>query len=204
VIAALLADGKRVVLLSGDRWAAVADVAVRLGIGEWRAEQSPADKATCLEELARSGATVLMVGDGLNDAPALSAAHVSLSPSTAVDVSQTAADMVFQGLKLSPILEVLDVARRSGQLVRQNFAMTFLYNLVTIPLAVGGLVTPLIAAAAMSSSSLIVILNALRLSRRRPRLDLSDGRADLSHSAGGGTGTPGAAGLPLVPEVRSV
>jgi Cu2+-exporting ATPase len=204
VIAALLADGKRVVLLSGDRWAAVADVAARLGIGEWRAEQSPADKAACLEELARSGATVLMVGDGLNDAPALSAAHVSLSPSTAVDVSQTAADMVFQGLKLSPILEVLDVARRSGQLVRQNFAMTFLYNLVTIPLAVGGFVTPLIAAAAMSSSSLIVILNALRLSRRRPRLDLSDGRADLSHSAGGGTGTPGAAGLPLVPEVRSV
>ena len=89
-------------LLSGDRWAAVSDVAGRLGIGEWRAEQSPADKATCLEELARSGATVLMVGDGLNDAPALSAAHVSLSPSTAVDVSQTAADMVFQGLKLSP------------------------------------------------------------------------------------------------------
>jgi Cu2+-exporting ATPase len=204
VVAALLADGKRVMLLSGDRWAAVADVAARVGIGEWRAEQSPADKAACLEELARSGATVLMVGDGLNDAPALSAAHVSLSPSTAVDVSQTAADMVFQGLRLSPILEVLDVARRSGRLVRQNFAMTFLYNLVTIPLAVGGLVTPLIAAAAMSSSSLIVILNALRLSRRRPRLDLSDGRADLSHSAGGGTGTPGPAGLPLVPEVRSV
>jgi Cu2+-exporting ATPase len=112
--------------------------------------------------------------------------------------------MVFQGLKLSPILEVLDVARRSGRLVRQNFAMTFLYNLVTIPLAVGGLVTPLIAAVAMSSSSLIVILNALRLSRRRPRLDLIDGRNDLSHSVGGGTGTPGAAGLPLVPEVRSV
>ena len=83
-----------------------------------------------------------MVGDGLNDAPALSAAHVSLSPSTAVDVSQTAADMVFQGIKLSPILEVLDVARRSGRLVRQNFAMTFLYNLVTIPLAVGGLGHP--------------------------------------------------------------
>lgn len=204
VVAALLADGKRVLLLSGDRWAAVADAADRLGIGEWRAEQSPADKAACLEELARSGATVLMVGDGLNDAPALSAAHVSLSPSTAVDVSQTAADMVFQGIKLSPILEVLDVARRSGRLVRQNFAMTFVYNLVTIPLAVGGLVTPLIAAAAMSSSSLIVILNALRLSRRRPRLDQSDGRADLSHSAGGGAGTPGPAGIPLVPEVRSV
>jgi P-type Cu2+ transporter len=99
---------------------------------------------------------------------------------------------------------VLDVARRSGRLVRQNFAMTFLYNLVTIPLAVGGFVTPLIAAAAMSSSSLIVILNALRLSRRRPRLDLNDGRNDLSHSVGGGTGTPGPAGLPLVPEVRSV
>jgi P-type Cu2+ transporter len=147
---------------------------------------------------------VLMVGDGLNDAPALASAHVSLSPSTAVDVSQTAADMVFQGTRLSPILEVLDVARRSDRLVRQNFAMTFLYNLVTIPVAVAGMVTPLIAALAMSSSSLIVILNALRLSRRRPRLDLSDGRADLSHSTGGGTGSSGPAGLPLVPEVRSV
>jgi Cu2+-exporting ATPase len=204
VVAALHADGKRILLLSGDRRAAVAAVAARLGIAEWRAEQSPADKATCLEELARAGATVLMVGDGLNDAPALASAHVSLSPSTAVDVSQTAADMVFQGTRLSPILEVLDVARRSDRLVRQNFAMTFLYNLVTIPVAVAGMVTPLIAALAMSSSSLIVILNALRLSRRRPRLDLSDGRADLSHSTGGGTGSSGPAGLPLVPEVRSV
>jgi len=96
------------------------------------------------------------------------------------------------------------VARRSGRLVRQNFAMTFLYNLITIPLAVGGLVTPLIAAAAMSSSSLIVIINALRLSRRPPRMDQSYGRNDLSHPAGAGTGVAGTAGLPLVSEVRPV
>jgi Cu2+-exporting ATPase len=204
VVSALLRDGKRVLLLSGDRRPVVASCAARLGIEEWRAAQTPADKAACLGDLARSGATVLMVGDGLNDAPALSAAHVSMSPATAVDVSQTAADVVFQGRKLTPILEALDVARRSDRLVRQNFAITFLYNLLTIPVAVAGLVTPLIAALAMSSSSLIVIINALRLARRRANPVQAHGRADLSHSAGGGIGPAGAAGLPVVPEIRSV
>ncbi|WP_158047271.1 heavy metal translocating P-type ATPase [Skermanella pratensis] len=204
VVAALRADGKRVLLLSGDRRPAVAACAARLGIEEWRAAQAPADKAACLEELARSGATVLMVGDGLNDAPALAAAHVSMSPATAADVSQTAADVVFQGIRLTPILESLDVARRSDRLVRQNFALTFLYNLLTIPVAVAGLVTPLIAALAMSSSSLIVILNALRLARRRANPGQSHGRAHISHSPGGGPGTSGPSGLPVVPEVRPV
>lgn len=204
VVAALRAGGKRVLLLSGDRRPAVAACAARLGIEEWRAAQAPADKAACLEELARSGATVLMVGDGLNDAPALAAAHVSMSPATAADVSQTAADVVFQGIRLTPILEALDVALRSDRLVRQNFALTFLYNLLTIPVAVAGFVTPLIAALAMSSSSLIVILNALRLARRRANPGQSHGRAHISHSLGGGPGTPGPSGLPVVPEVRPV
>lgn len=164
VVAALKAAGARVVLLSGDREAAVREVAETVGIDDWHAGLAPDDKVARLEELAQGGARVCMVGDGLNDAPALAAAFVSLSPTTAADISQTAADMVFQGDRLAPVLEARLVARRAERLVRQNFALSFLYNVLTIPIAVMGFVTPLIAAVAMSSSSLVVIGNALRLS----------------------------------------
>lgn len=168
-VAALGKMGLRIELLSGDRLPTVRGVASALGIDRWQAGCSPAEKCARLAELAAEGRHVLMVGDGLNDAPALAAAHVSLSPSTAVDVSQTAADVVFQGLRLAPVVEVIAVARKADRLVKQNFAMSFLYNLVTVPMAVLGMVTPLIAAVAMSSSSIIVIANALRLARTRPR-----------------------------------
>lgn len=167
VVAALKRRGLKVVLLSGDREPAVRAVADRLGIADWTAACTPEAKCARLSDLRRDGRTVLMVGDGLNDAPALAAADVSMSPSTAVDVSQTAADVVFQGHKLAPVLEVLEVARRADALVRQNFVLSFGYNLFTVPLAVAGFVTPLIAAAAMSTSSVVVIANALRLSGRR-------------------------------------
>lgn len=167
VVAALKRRGLAVELLSGDREATVAKVAAALGIDTWQAGCAPAGKCARLEELAAQGKRVMMVGDGLNDAPALAAAHVSISPSTAVDVSQTAADVVFQGHRLAPVAEVLAVALKSGLLVRQNFGLALVYNLFTVPMAVAGYVTPLIAAIAMSTSSLLVIANALRLTRGR-------------------------------------
>ncbi len=163
VIDHLKAQGINVVLLSGDRAPAVAAAAREAGIDEWHAELKPADKVRHLQDLADQGHNVMMIGDGLNDAPALAAAHVSLSPSSAADVSQTTADMVFQGKRLQPVLEALDVATFADKLIKQNFALSFAYNVATIPLALAGMVTPLIAAIAMSTSSLVVISNSLRL-----------------------------------------
>lgn len=167
VVADLKRQGLQVELLSGDRQQTVAAVAADLDIPVWRAELAPGDKVARLEALAAEGRKVMMVGDGLNDAPALAAASVSLSPSSAVDISQTAADAVFQGDALTPVLDLLEVATRSDRLVKQNFALALFYNLCAIPLAVAGFVTPLIAAVAMSGSSIIVICNALRLAGRR-------------------------------------
>ena len=169
VVRQLKASGLRVELVSGDRAAVVETVARVTGIGAWRAGCDPAAKCAYLESLRAAGHRVLMVGDGLNDAPALAAAHVSISPATAADISQTVADVVFQGPRLAPVIEVLRTARHSERLIVQNLALAILYNLGAVPLAVAGYVTPLLAAAAMSSSSVIVIVNALRLGRGRSR-----------------------------------
>ncbi|RED51017.1 heavy metal translocating P-type ATPase [Aestuariispira insulae] len=155
--------GYEVHLLSGDREATVRHLARQLGIDHWKAACSPGDKVAMLENLARRGRITAMVGDGINDAPALASAHVSLSPTSAADVSQNTADIVFQGDLLHPVRESLLTAKRATSLVQQNFALAFLYNILTVPLAVAGFVTPLIAAIAMSSSSILVVANALRL-----------------------------------------
>ncbi|HYB58516.1 MAG TPA: HAD-IC family P-type ATPase, partial [Alphaproteobacteria bacterium] len=162
-VAALAARGLHVELLSGDQAATVAATARAAGIEAWRAGATPKEKCGRLASLRACGRRVAMVGDGLNDAPALAAADVSLSPSSAVDVSQTAADAVFQGERLGAVLECLEVARQSERLVRENLALALGYNLLVVPLALLGMVTPLLAAAAMSTSSLLVISNALRL-----------------------------------------
>jgi Cu2+-exporting ATPase len=165
VVDALKEKGLAVVLLSGDRAGVVEDVANKLGISHYHSAMTPVDKAQFIEMARGDNEQVFMVGDGLNDAPALAAANVSISPTTASDLSQVTADMVFQGQHLSPILEVIEVSKRSNALVKQNFGLAFFYNIFAIPLAVMGLATPLVAAIAMSSSSILVILNALRLKR---------------------------------------
>jgi len=167
VIDALKQRGLTVELLSGDRAHAVAAVAAEAGLDRWRAEITPAGKAEHLAALARDGRHVLMVGDGLNDAPALAAAQASISPATASEATQNAADAVFQGDGLAAVPEILAVASRAERTMRQNLAVALLYNLTAVPLAIAGVVTPLIAAVAMSSSSLLVIGNALRLGVRR-------------------------------------
>jgi len=166
VISDLKSRGYDVRMLSGDLPETVEHVARQLGIDNFQGNVDPAEKHRALQDLAGRGHRVLMVGDGLNDAPALAAAFVSLSPSSAADISQTASDAVFQGGTLAPVPEILFTARRAQTVVRQNLVLAFAYNATTIPFAIAGLVTPLFAAVAMSASSIIVIANALRLGHR--------------------------------------
>lgn len=165
IVATLRRAGHRLEILSGDRPAAVAEVAAALGIDAWSGGVGPAAKIARLKALAAEGRRVLMVGDGLNDAPSLAAAHVSLSPVTAAHLAQAAADAVFLGRNLRPVAVALAVSKRAYRLMVENLAFAALYNLVAVPLAVLGHVTPLYAALAMSGSSMIVTLNALRLRR---------------------------------------
>lgn len=161
----LEAKGLSVEMLTGDVPLIAAGVAQEAGIAEWQAKVRPEQKARHLEALAKANVRALMVGDGLNDAAALAMAHVSIAPGTAADISQKAADMVLRGGDLMPIAEAIAVARKARRLVLENFALALAYNLTAIPLAALGMVTPLIAAATMAGSSLLVTLNALRLMR---------------------------------------
>ena len=163
VVASLRRAGFQTELVSGDRTTVVAAAAAGVGIDQWIAGAVPAAKIARIETLKAEGRRVMMVGDGLNDAPALAAAHASLSPSSAADISQTAADAVVQGERLAPVLETLAVARAAHRMALQNFLIAIGYNLVFVPLAMVGLVTPLLAAVAMSASSIAVTANAVRL-----------------------------------------
>lgn len=162
-IARLKANGLDVRILSGDRDSAVAHVASLLGISLWAGRQTPGDKLAAIQALARDGKKVLVVGDGLNDAPMLAAGHASLAPASASDVGQTAADMLFLSDSLLAVPRALETAQRADTQVRQNFIAAIGYNILAVPIAIAGLATPLIAAVAMSLSSIIVVANALRL-----------------------------------------
>jgi Cu2+-exporting ATPase len=162
VVSALRARGLDLHILSGDRAEAVRPVAAELGISQWQGEVNPAQKIAFIETLKAQGRRVLMVGDGFNDAPALAAAYVSLSPIAAADVTQAQADAVFLGERLAPVLEAICIACRARALMKENLVFAALYNAVAVPIAIAGAVTPLIAALAMSGSSMTVTLNALR------------------------------------------
>ncbi|MCO6384554.1 heavy metal translocating P-type ATPase [Oceanicola sp. 502str15] len=163
VVAGLKAAGCEVELLSGDTPGAVARFAETLGIDSYRASVLPAEKAARIEALQAEGAKVLMVGDGLNDTAALAAAHASISPATALDAARVASDIVLLGESVMPVADAVVTARRAVRRIRENFRIASAYNLIAVPLAVAGLATPLVAALAMSASSITVSLNALRL-----------------------------------------
>ena len=157
-------------ILSGDNESAVSSVAHELAITSYKYGQKPADKISVLERLASTGNRVLMIGDGLNDGPALAASHVSMAPSSGSDVGRQAADFVFTTQHLEPVLYTWQVARQAKAIAYQNIALAICYNCIAVPLAMAGFVTPLVAAIAMSASSILVVANSLRLYRfKAPR-----------------------------------
>ncbi|MDP4032107.1 MAG: heavy metal translocating P-type ATPase [Pseudorhodobacter sp.] len=162
-VVALAGQGMRIMLLSGDTEAAVAAMARRLRIAEWTSGALPSEKAACITALAGQGHRVLMVGDGLNDTAALTAAHVSISPASALDAARVASDIVLLGQDMAPIADAMRISRQARRRIKENFTISGIYNIIAVPLALLGFATPLAAALAMSLSSITVSLNALRL-----------------------------------------
>ncbi len=160
-------------MISGDREGPVRAVAEELGLDGWKAAWSPQQKLAYVEGLAEAGRKVLMVGDGINDAPALAAGYASMAPSTASDIGRTAADMVFVGASLRAVWLAREVSVRARRLMTQNFAWAITYNVFAVPVAMAGLASPLFAAVAMSASSIIVVANSLRLGLMDRNLDRS-------------------------------
>jgi P-type Cu2+ transporter len=180
-IAALKRARLAIEMLSGDSADAVSEVAQALDIENAQSGLKPAAKVARLEHLRREGRKVLMVGDGLNDAPALAGADVSISPATAADLTQTVADAIFLGDRLAPVCAAINASRIARRLMRENLGLAIAYNMFAVPLAMAGYVTPLGAAVAMSSSSLLVTFNALR-GRHAADLDwpVADAKAPTS------------------------
>ncbi|MCB1461472.1 MAG: cadmium-translocating P-type ATPase [Nitratireductor sp.] len=192
-VQALEAAGVSAEILSGDGEDRVAALARDIGVSAHAARLTPADKLDRIGQLAHAGHRTLMVGDGINDAPALTAAHVSFAPSNAADIGRNAADFVFLRDDLRAIPVALDVARRAKRLILENFGLAIAYNAIAIPLAIAGYATPLVAALAMSSSSVLVTLNALRLNLVRGGAEAG---ADERDATRGGAILPPAKHLP--------
>jgi len=167
-IQALHRNGIRTLLLSGDRSTHVAKVAALLGIDEAIGEASPEHKLAVLKRLTSEGRHVMMVGDGLNDLPSMAGANVSVAMGGAADLTQLNADAVLLGGRLSELPGALSISRAMRRVIRQNMAWALAYNVLALPLAAAGFVPPWLAAIGMSLSSLVVVLNALRLSAKAP------------------------------------
>ncbi|MGE0873179.1 MAG: heavy metal translocating P-type ATPase [Burkholderiales bacterium] len=166
LLATLRGAGLRIHLASGDRTQAVRALAAELGIEDWRAECTPADKLALVAALQREGRTVVMVGDGLNDAPVLAGADASVAVAGGSDVAQLTADLVLLGARVGELAAALAIARRTMAIIRQNFLWALGYNLVVLPLAMWGIIGPWEAAIGMAASSVIVVVNALRVFER--------------------------------------
>ncbi|WP_222613764.1 heavy metal translocating P-type ATPase [Undibacterium seohonense] len=160
--------GKTVILLSGDRQEVVAEVATQCGIAEFRAELKPVQKYAYILQLQQQGAIVAMVGDGMNDGPALSLANVSVAMGQGAPISQTRSDCLLMSNRLSDFSFSVELAKKAYRLIRQNLAWALLYNVIAIPAAVLGYLAPWHAALGMSVSSLLVVVNGLRLLNLKP------------------------------------
>jgi Cu2+-exporting ATPase len=167
LVARLKAMGIVPILLSGDRAATAVSLAHAIGIDDARGDALPEDKRATIARLQAGGATVAMVGDGINDAPSLAQAQVSVSLGSATPLAQWTADVVVLSDDVARIADAIAHARRAFGVVRQNLAWAFVYNMVAIPAAALGFVSPLVAALGMSASSLAVVVNALRVARIR-------------------------------------
>jgi Cu2+-exporting ATPase len=159
-------------ILSGDRASVVETCAQQLEVDQVQSLCRPQDKVIYIENLKSKNHKVAMVGDGLNDTPVLAAADVALSPSSAIDMAQNRSDIIFSGKNLAPVLEALLMAKDSQAKIKQNFALAVFYNILAVPLAVMGFVTPMVAALAMSLSSLIVVGNSFRLRQIASKINL--------------------------------
>ncbi|MDO1510333.1 MULTISPECIES: heavy metal translocating P-type ATPase [unclassified Neisseria] len=166
MLAELKSQGARLHVLSGDRTVAVETVARQLGLDAYRAEASPEDKLAYVETLQRQGRKVLMVGDGINDAPVLAQADVSVAVAGGADIARDGADVVLLNDDMRVLPLMVRQAKKTRSVIRQNLAWASMYNLIAVPLAVLGFVTPWIAALGMSLSSLLVSANALRLLKK--------------------------------------
>ncbi|MGL5371980.1 MAG: heavy metal translocating P-type ATPase, partial [Plesiomonas shigelloides] len=157
--------GIQLSLLTGDRSSAADYIAAQLPLADWHKGLSPQDKLDYLQQRQQQGEIVMMVGDGVNDAPVLAGAHLSVAMGSGTDLAKNAADMVLLSDKLDRLPQALHLARRTRRIIRENLAWSLGYNLVILPLAISGMLPPYLAAIGMSASSLIVVLNSLRLMR---------------------------------------
>jgi Cu2+-exporting ATPase len=161
-------SGLKVLIVSGDAAAKVADVAAELGIEEWHARQLPADKLNRLRDLRACGARVIAVGDGVNDAPVLAGADVAIALGGGAELARASSDIVLVGESLESLPVARSIAKQTMAVLQQNQRWALFYNLTAVPIAAVGLVPPWLAALGMSLSSLVVILNALRIGRNVP------------------------------------